>query len=211
MTSFADRHLLSQIRDGNQSAWQSLINRYEGRLIAFVESRLRNRSISEDIVQETLMGFLISLPNYDESTPLESWLFTIAGYKLTDHFRKTGRRSTVPFAGTESRPGLENMPGTARPASSLMRSGERKSAEREVIQHALSDLIADWKSTRQWERLQCTELLFVLGWKNKDVADRLALSEQTVANHKAFVVGKLKEAAQRARLTKEQLSRFKLD
>ena len=211
MTSSADRHLLSQIRAGDQSAWQTLIDRYEGRLIAFVDSRVRNRSISEEIVQETLLGFLISLPNYDESTPLESWLFTIAGYKLTDHFRKTGRRPTVSFAGTESRPGAENLPGTARPASSMMRSGERKSAEREVIEDALADLIAEWKQTGQWERLQCTELLFVLGWKNKHVAERLGLTEQTVANHKAFVVGKLKEAAQRARLTKEQLSSFNLD
>lgn len=211
MSSSADQHLLSQIREGDQSAWQSLIDRYEGRLIAFVNSRVRNRAISEELVQETLLGFLISLPNYDESTPLESWLFTIAGYKLTDHFRKTGRRPAVQFAGTESRPGAENLPGTARPASSLLRSGERKSAEREVIHDALAELIADWKSTGQWERLQCTELLFVLGWKNKQVAERLGLTDQTVANHKAFVVGKLKEAAVRARLTADQLASFKLD
>ena len=46
----------------------------------------------------------------------------------------------------------------------------------------------------------CLELLFVLGWSNKQAAQRLGISEQSVANHKHFVVTKLKEAAKRARL-----------
>jgi RNA polymerase sigma-70 factor (ECF subfamily) len=41
------------------------------------------------------------------------------------------------------------------------------------------------------------ELLFVLGWQNKEVALRLGISEQAVANHKHAVVAKLKEAARR--------------
>ena len=43
-------------------------------------------------------------------------------------------------------------------------------------------------------------MLFVLGWTNKAVAERLSISEQAVANHKHFVVAKLKEAAKKARL-----------
>ena len=85
--------LLTAIRDGDQQAWQQLIDLYEGRLIAFVDKRLRNRAVSEDLVQETFLGFLISLPNYDERTPLESWLFSIAGHKLTDHFSQDGATS----------------------------------------------------------------------------------------------------------------------
>src|SRR6056297_323797 len=99
-----ESQLLVEIRKGDQNAWQSLIDLYEGRLLAFLDRRLRDRAISEDLVQETFLGFLISLPNYDERTPLESWLFSIASHKLTDHFRKTGRRPTVQFADTESRP-----------------------------------------------------------------------------------------------------------
>ena len=39
------------------------------------------------------------------------------------------------------------------------------------------------------------------GLANKDVAAQLGISEQTVANHKQFLVGKLREAAKAARLT----------
>src|SRR3546814_2039607 len=65
-----------------------LIAQYEGRLLSFVESRLRRRDASEDVVQETFIGFLTSLPNYDTRRSLESWLFTIAAHKL-----KIGRAS----------------------------------------------------------------------------------------------------------------------
>ena len=65
-----DRALVSRIREGDADAWNDLIGRYEGRLLAFVSSRLSNRSASEDIVQEAFIGFLNSLPNYDGGRPL---------------------------------------------------------------------------------------------------------------------------------------------
>lgn len=208
----SDEHqLLANIRDGDQTAWQTLIDRYEGRLIAYVDSRLRNRAISEELVQETFLGFLISLPNYNESTPLESWLFSIASHKLTDHFRKTGRKPTVQFGGSESLPGVAAVAGPARRASSLFRSGERKSAEADLIKDTLSELIAGWKTNGDWHRLKCNELLFVRGLKNKQAASELGLSEQDVANHKAFILNKLKEAAQRAKLPGFRLSDFSVD
>ena len=73
----ADVLLVDRIRSGDAEAWQDCIGRFEGRLFAFVKSRLNNSATSEDVVQETCMGFLISLPNYDDRTPLESYLFSI--------------------------------------------------------------------------------------------------------------------------------------
>src|SRR6187431_606701 len=91
MSSESDRLLIQQIRDGDPRAWETLITRYEGRLIAYVQRRLRDRAASEDVVQETFVGFLNSLPNFDDRRELQTYLFTIASHKLTDHLRKTGR------------------------------------------------------------------------------------------------------------------------
>ena len=195
-----ERLMLSRIRQGDAAAWEDFIAGYEGRLLAFVESRLRNRAASEDVVQEAFMGFLISLPNYDESTPLESWLFSITAHKLTDQLRKEGRRPTIPLFVPDSQRGSSEPAGNARHASSLVRSGERRSIENKIVADCLGDLIDNWKQHGELERLMCLELLFVLGWSNKQAAQRLGISEQAVANHKHFVVTKLKEAAKRARL-----------
>lgn len=208
MSDETDKLLVQRVRRGDSAAWEQLIARYEGRLLAFADSRLHNRAAAEDVVQEGFMGFLVSLPNYDETTPLESWLFTITAHKLTDHLRREGRRPTIPLLPPDSQSGTREPPGNARRASSLLQSGERKTVEKKVIANCLRELIEQWQSQGEWERLHCMELLFVLGWPNKDVAERLGISEQAVANHKHFVVGKLKDAATQARLRHFDLSEF---
>jgi RNA polymerase sigma-70 factor (ECF subfamily) len=195
----SDKLLVARIRGGEPDAWQEVIDRFEGRLFAFIHSRLGNRAASEDAVQETFMGFLISLPNYDDKTRLETYLFSIAAHKLTDTLRREGRRPALPLLSSES--GSTREPaGKARPASSLARSKESRVFESDVIGNSLRELVAAWKRDGEWERLMCMELLFVMGWPNKDVATRLGISEQAVANHKHFVVSKLKTAAVASRL-----------
>ena len=210
--SESDKALVKRIREGDPDAWQECINLFEGRLIAFARSRLSDQSSAEDIVQETFMGFLKALPNYDDNTPLESWLFSIAAHKLIDAMRRTGRRPTVPLALPDSQGGGGREPsGNARAASSMMRSREKSHGEAAVVEACLKDLIADFKSSGAWERLRCVELIFVLGWANKTVAKRLNISEQAVANHKFFVVAKLKDAAKKARLQNADLQGMGLE
>ncbi len=69
LPSQSDSLLICRIRSGEAEAWNDLIGRFEGRLPAYVDSRLRNRAASEDVVQETFVGFLTSLPNYDVRRP----------------------------------------------------------------------------------------------------------------------------------------------
>jgi RNA polymerase sigma-70 factor (ECF subfamily) len=126
-SSEADAYLVEQIREGDADAWQSLIDRYEGRLMAYTDSRIRNRASSEDIVQEAFVGFLISLPNYDGGRPLESYLFSICAYKLTDHLRREGRRPSIQMHRRGSSGGGQIEPvGGDRVASSIARSVVRK-------------------------------------------------------------------------------------
>ena len=99
----SDALLVDRIRAGHPEAWNELIGRFEGRLLAYVETRLRGRSASEDVVQETFIGFLTSLPHYDARRSLESYLFSIAAHKLTDYLRREGRRPAIPLSsGRES-------------------------------------------------------------------------------------------------------------
>src|SRR3982751_5100091 len=143
-TRDADSLLVERIRRGESDAWSDLIDRYEGRLLAFVESRLGRRGPSEDIVQESFLGFLNSLPNYDGDRPLESYLFSICAYKLTDHLRREGRRPTVSLQG-ETSSGANEPAGYVRPASSLVRSAERKGLEEDAVGSALADQVARWR------------------------------------------------------------------
>lgn len=185
-SSEADAYLVQQIRDGNGDAWQALIDRYEGRLMAFTDSRIRNRASSEDIVQEAFVGFLISLPNYDGSRPLESYLFSICAYKLTDHLRREGRRPSIQMHRRGSSGSAQMDPvGGDRVASSIARSVERKEIEESAIRDAIAEQIERWKESDGWNKLKAIELLYVRGMPNKQVATLLKLTEQQIANYKS--------------------------
>ncbi len=173
---------------------------------------LRGRDCTIVLWPRTLLGFLKALPNYDERTPLESWLFSIASHKLVDALRRSGRRPVMPLLTSESKDGaVRDLTGPGRAASSIMRSSERARAEAGVIEAELRSLLGEFRRTGAWERLKCVELIFVLGWANKDVARRLNLTELAVANHKYFVVQKLREAGRSARVSNELLSAPELD
>ena len=203
--SDAEGLIVRQVRAGDAQAWRQLIERYEGRLLAFVDSRLRDRAASEDVVQETFIGFLTSLPHYDEKRDMEAYLFSIAAHKLTDHLRKQGRRPIDQFGSDDHGRPLDEVPGDGRPASSIARSDERRRAEERLLNEALGQLVREWLARADYDRLRCLELLIVKGWANKDVAKYLGLTEQAVASYKFQTVGRLKEMARRAGLSLEKL------
>ena len=201
----AEALLVRQVRAGDAQAWRQLIEKYEGRLLAFVDSRLRDRAASEDVVQETFIGFLTSLPHYDEKRDMEAYLFSIAAHKLTDHLRKQGRRPIDQFGSDDHGRPLDEVPGDGRPASSIARSDERRRAEERLLTDALGQLVREWLARGDYDRLRCLELLIVKGRANKDVAKYLGLTERAVASYKFQTVGRLKDMARRAGLSLENL------
>jgi RNA polymerase sigma-70 factor (ECF subfamily) len=192
MASDSDRLLVQQIRQGDARAWETLIARYEGRLLAFVQRRLRDRSASEDVVQETFVGFLNSLPNFDDRRELQTYLFTIASHKLTDHLRRTGRhplRSLTEGSGDLIDQQLDHNPS----ASSRVRNEERLELETAAIVRCLGQILRGWEEKGDYARLKVLELIWVKGWPNREVAAFLGVSEQQVANYRFAAVKKLTE------------------
>jgi RNA polymerase sigma-70 factor (ECF subfamily) len=199
-----DADLIQRIRGGDADAWRDLISRYEGRLLAFAESRLRRRQVSEDIVQETFIGFLNSLPNYDGQRPLESYLFTICAHKLTDHLRREGRRPTLPFSSAVAgSSGVWEVAAAGRGSSSIARHGERRKMEETALVTALQEQLEHWRRRGDWTKIMCMELLFVRGRANKSVADLLEITEQQVANFKFDFLARLRSSVRKQGLSRD--------
>jgi RNA polymerase sigma-70 factor, ECF subfamily len=197
MTGDSDRLLVQQIRAGGdqtERAWEELISRYEGRLLAYVRRRLKDPSTADDVVQDTFIGFLNSLANYDDKRELQTWLFTIASHKVTDFLRKSGRRPFTPGSDADE----EQMGRTAdqkqRAASSIARSQERVDLEMDAVSRSLAEIIRSFQAKSEFLRIQVLELLFVKGWPNWQVAEYLKVTEQQVANYRFAAVKKLSEA-----------------
>ena len=202
MTS-PDKLLVQQIRAGSEDAWQTLIDTYEGRLTAFVRRRLTQASAVEDIVQETFIGFLTSIPNFDDNRPIQGFLFTICAFKLTDHLRREGRRPTIPINSNNSGDGAMQLAGGGRKPSAIFRSEERKDIETDVLAEIIKQFIQSNKTQQGWLKISVLELLFLRGMKNKDVADKLEISPQVVASTKFEFLDKIKTQLRKQGLNKD--------
>jgi RNA polymerase sigma-70 factor, ECF subfamily len=202
-TSSADQLLIERVRRSDQQAWAELIQRYEGRLLAFIDSRVGNRATAEDIVQETFIGFLNSLPNYDGNRSLEGYLFAICSFKLTDHLRRSGRRPAISLDHGTDDQGWSDVSGRFRGASSIARSSERRKLEEQAVLDALKEQITKWKEKGEWQKLMCLEMLFVNGETNKRTAELLSLTEQQVANWKADFISRTRTLIARQQLDAE--------
>ena len=88
-----DPFLVSSYIDGNQKSLEKLINKYRPKIFNFIQSKVSNRDISEDIFQETFIKVIDTLKRglYNEEGKFISWVMRIAHNLIVDHFRKSNR------------------------------------------------------------------------------------------------------------------------
>ena len=161
-------------------------------------------------MQETFIGFLTSLPNFDESRELQTYLFTIASYKLTDHLRKSGRhpmQHVSDGADAGSSHLLHQKLDSHKAASSVARSHERKGLESDAISRSLTHLLEQWRAARGICAHQGAGAAFRQGLGESRRGGFLKISEQQVANIRFAAVKKFDRACQERRIAGGRLPR----
>ena len=169
-----------------------MIARYEGRLRACARNRLSSAADVDDTVQETLLGFVQSLPHYDPSRSLETYLFAILRYKIGDVCRRRRLPTPADFGGEESDEFSER-PSPAETPSGTLRRQESLERQRTLIADGLKALIREYGEKEKLDDLQIVELAFYVGRRNKDIAARLGVDEKHVAGVKFRAIGRLRE------------------
>lgn len=86
--------LMLRSLDGDESAYRHLLHALRRLLIAYFGRRMMSASRGdvEDLVQETLLSLHAKRETYDRARPFTAWFFSIARYKLIDHYRGRGAR-----------------------------------------------------------------------------------------------------------------------
>ncbi|MDT7827058.1 sigma-70 family RNA polymerase sigma factor [Pricia sp. S334] len=124
-----DSLLIERYISGDESALEGLIDKHNQRLSSFIYSKVRNRSITEDIFQDTFIKVIKTLRKgkYNEEGKFLPWIMRIAHNLIIDHFRKSSRMPM--FEGAD----VHNI-------FSLM-GDDRLDAERQIIKDQIdSDL-----------------------------------------------------------------------
>jgi len=191
-TESADTYLVEEIRKGNQAAWRQIIERYQGRLLAFARTRTPSLADAEDIVQEALVGFASSLANYDASRSLETYLFTITRYKLFDLMRQ--RKLPIQSVPNDAADWWDRtVPSAGETPSQAAAQAETTAQQRALLGQMLRRLIHELRDRGAFNDLQVIELVFFAGTRNLEVAELLDMDQKAVAGVKFRAIQKLQK------------------
>lgn len=188
--SDADRQLLDAVREKDPAAWQQLVDRYHGRLLAFARRHGPRASDAEDVVQETLISFLTSLDGFRGDASLETYLFTILRRRLID----VRRSKRVPLCEASIRSDdngspIERAESPQETASWYIRRDEQQEKLREALTHGLDLLIKKYRDALNFRELMIIEAVFYAQLKNREVAqliDDASASHVAVIKHRAI-------------------------
>ncbi|MCF7958476.1 MAG: sigma-70 family RNA polymerase sigma factor [Phycisphaerae bacterium] len=196
----AEKYMIEQIRQGDSDTWTQMVNRYNGRLLAFAQNSLPQRADAEDIVQEAFIGFLKGLDNFRGQASLETYLFTILRRKIIDSYRSRASRITCLIqdvyksSAQEQTTDVFGKIADSKPTASWYVSrDEQYELHRESLEKALRELVRGMKESFKFRDLEIIELLFYSQVPNKDVAKILEITEKNIAVKKHRVIKQVKE------------------
>jgi RNA polymerase sigma-70 factor (ECF subfamily) len=97
MKLMADRELISLYIQGNESAFKTLLMRHKNKIYRFIQIKLNDRDLAEDIFQETFIKIVntFKLGTYNEEGKFLPWAMRIAHNLIIDHFRRTNKVSFI--------------------------------------------------------------------------------------------------------------------
>ena len=165
--------LVTRVRAGDEEAFRLIFDRYSRPVLSFIYDMVGDRSLAEDLAQETFVRAYRGLSSLREETKLSTWLFAIAQNCAREQLRT--RRRDEGNVELDAEPAFELHDHARTPAGALL--DKELSA---VIQRALMRLDEDKRTVFTLKVLQ-------------------QRSYEEIAEITGFSVGKLKTDLHRAR------------
>ena len=93
LQNLADQELISLYLSGNEGAFAQLLKRHKDRLFRYINSKVRDADLANDIFQDAFMKVIMTMKsgNYNEEGKFLPWLMRISHNLIIDHFRKTNK------------------------------------------------------------------------------------------------------------------------
>jgi RNA polymerase sigma factor (sigma-70 family) len=111
----SDEELMRRYAGGDAAAFEVLYRRHELRVWRYLERNVRNRAVSDELMQEVWFAVARDAKRYQPTARFTTWLYTIAHNRMIDSARAnrrnmsleemSGRDSDLPFELADSSPG----------------------------------------------------------------------------------------------------------
>jgi len=97
LKTLSDEELVVAYAQGNNVAFDILLNRYENNLYSYIYYIVRNRELAEDIFQETFVKAIVTIKQgrYTENGKFRAWISRIAHNLIIDNYRQEKNEQTI--------------------------------------------------------------------------------------------------------------------
>jgi len=94
VTALNDQQLIASYLEGNERAFEELLNRHEQKIYTSIYLFVKEQSLAEDIFQEVFIKIIDTLRKgkYNHEGKFLQWAMRIAYNMCVDHFRRNKRR-----------------------------------------------------------------------------------------------------------------------
>lgn len=92
-----DEDLVVLYAEGNNSAFDVLLNRYKSSIHSYIYFIVRNKELTEDIFQETFVKVITTIKQgrYTDNGKFKAWIMRIAHNLIIDNFRQERNENTI--------------------------------------------------------------------------------------------------------------------
>ena len=92
-----DEELVVLYAEGNNAAFDVLLNRYKSSIHSYIYFIVHNKDLTEDIFQETFVKVIMTIKQgrYTENGKFKAWITRIAHNLIIDNFRQERSENTV--------------------------------------------------------------------------------------------------------------------
>lgn len=155
------------------------VEQFGDQLFRVAMSRVSDREIAEDLVQESFLAAWKARDTFDGRSSLGTWLVAILKRKVVDHFRRAGRRKASGIAGDDVTQLFDDhglWSRRVRPLADPPTSDSEREEFWEVVTSCVSDLpgpLAETFLVRQLESKPTADACDQLGITPKNLSVRM--------------------------------------
>ncbi|HYW03145.1 MAG TPA: RNA polymerase sigma factor RpoE [Gammaproteobacteria bacterium] len=88
----ADRELVERVQDGDKSAFDLLVRKYQGKVVKLVSRYVHDPSEALDVAQEAFIKAYRALPSFRGDSAFYTWLYRISINTAKNHVVALGRQ-----------------------------------------------------------------------------------------------------------------------
>lgn len=160
-----DEELISAVQKGEDDAFEHVVQRYQGKLFAYIMRLTNHRDHAHDITQDVFLKTYKNIHRFDTERKFSSWIYRIAHNESVNWLKKKTRAKVESL---ESH--MEN--GFQAPASVNIESELISKQDQEAVQFAIDNLPDKYK--------EVMELRYLQHQSYEEIADRLDKPINTV-------------------------------